>query len=397
LGTAGYVSTFVAQYYGSGRYERIGPILWQGLYVAMIGGIIHLVPVPLAGPIFRFVGHEPLVQQDEITYFQVLCLGAAPAIASSSMSGFFGGRGKTWPIMWVSILATAVNLVADYALIFGKWGLPELGIKGAGIATVISACFSFLVYLILLFHPRHERRYHTLRGWRFESSLFLQLMHFGFPSGAQFFLDMAGFTAFILLVGRLGITQLAATNIAFNINTLAFMPMIGFGMAVSALVGQYLEKNRPDLAERSVYSSFHLTFLYMASIAAAYVLVPDVFVSPFSSQADPAFFIPIRRIAPILLRFVAVYSLFDTLNIIFSSAIKGAGDTRFVMFMIAIVTSVGLVIPAILPWCLLRLVSTPPGLLLPSISAYWDSFSCFASWEKSGSPCGSSNTLPTKY
>ena len=353
LGTAGYVSTFVAQYHGSGRDERIGPVLWQGMYLAIIGGIVHLVLVPLAGPFFRFVGHEPLVQQYETIYFQVLCLGATPAIASSAMSGFFSGRGKTWPVMWVNTLGTAVNLIMDYGLIFGRWGLPELGIKGAAIATVMSACFSFVAYLILLSRPTHDGRYYTLRGRMFERVLFLRLMYFGFPSGVQFFLDMVGFTTFILLIGRLGTPQLAATNIAFNINTLAFMPMIGFGIAVSVLVGQYLGKNRPDLAERSVYSSFHLTFLYMASVAAAYVLFPSIFLDPFASQADPASFIAIRKTAVILLRFVAVYSLFDALNIVFASAIKGAGDTRFVMFMIAIVSSVALVIPSYIALVLL--------------------------------------------
>ncbi len=353
LGTAGYVSTFVAQYHGSGRNEKIGPVLWQGVYIAIIGGIVHLVLIPLAGPFFRFVGHEPLVQQYETVYFQVLCLGATPAIASSAMSGFFSGRGKAWPVMWVSALATAVNLIMDYALIFGRWGFPELGIKGAAIATVISACSSLVAYLILVSRPVHDGRYHTLRGWMFERVLFLRLIHFGFPSGVQFFLDMVGFTAFILLVGRLGTAQLAAANIAFNINTLAFMPMIGFGIAVSVLVGQYLGKNRPDLAERSVYSSFHLTFLYMASVAAAYVLVPSIFVDPFGFQADPASFITMRKTIIILLRFVAVYSLFDTLNLVFASAIKGAGDTRFVMLVIAIASSAVLIIPSYIALVLL--------------------------------------------
>lgn len=354
LGTAGYATTFVAQYHGSGQHQRIGPVLWQGIYIAVAGGILHLLLIPLAGPIFRFVGHEPLVQEYEIVYFQVLCLGATPAIASSAIAGFFSGRGKAWPVMWVNVLATVLNIILDYALIFGKWGLPELGMKGAAIATVLSACFSFAIYLILFSRSGYESRYYTLRGWMFERPLFLRLMYFGFPSGVQFFLGMAGFTAFILLVGRLGTMELAATNIAFNINNLAFMPMIGFGMAVSVLVGQYLGKGKPDLAQRSVYSSFHLTFLYMASVAAAYLFVPNIFINPFASQADPASFAAIRKTTLILLRFVAIYSLFDALNIVFASAIKGAGDTRFVMFMIAIVSSLALVVPSYIALVLLQ-------------------------------------------
>ena len=157
---------------------------------------------------------------------------------------------------------------------------------------------------------------------------------------------MAGFTAFILLVGKLGTTYLAATNIAFNINTLAFMPMIGFGITVSVLVGQNLTRHKPAQAEKSVYSGFHLTFFYMFTIALLYVFVPDIFIKMYGAQAASADFEPISRVVKVLLRFVAVYSIFDTMLIIFSSAIKGAGDTRFVMYTILVLSFAVMVIPA---------------------------------------------------
>jgi len=348
IGIASYVSAFVAQYYGAGRYHRIGPALWQGMYVSLIGGLILLSFLPFAGPIFGFVGHDPLVQRYEIEYFRILCLGGAPVIASSAISGFFAGRGRPWPVMWVNSSSTGVNLILDYALIFGKWGFPEMGIRGAGIATVLSGLFAFLVYLALVSTRGNNKTYHTLKGWRPEKELFFRLMRFGFPSGVQFFLDMAGFAVFILLVGRLGTTSLAASNIALNINTLAFMPMIGAGIAVSVLVGQYLGRDRPDLAQISVSSGFHMTFIYMTSIAAAYVLIPGLFLTPFAVRADPENFAEIYRLAVILLRFIAVYSVFDTMTIIYASAIKGAGDTRFVMLMIMVLSAFVLVIPTYL-------------------------------------------------
>jgi MATE family multidrug resistance protein len=346
IGTASYVNTFVAQYYGAKQYIRIGPALWQGIYVSLVGGFVLLLFIPLAQPIFRFVGHEPLIQKNEIIYFQTLCLGAAPAIASTALSCFYIGRGKTWPVMGVNIFSTAVNLVMDYALIFGKLGFHELGMKGAAIATVISGCLSFLIYFVLIARKTYNDRFHTLRGWRLENLLFRRLMRFGLPSGIQFFLDIAGFTVFVLLMGRLGTIPLAATNIAFNINTVAFMPMIGAGMAVSVLVGQNLGENQPETAERSVFSGLHLTCLYIGSIAFLYVFVPGLFLGPFSVNADPLSFQSIRDITIILLRFVAVYSLFDTMNIIFSSALKGAGDTRFIMYSIIILSFSVLVIPS---------------------------------------------------
>jgi MATE family multidrug resistance protein len=348
MGTSAYVSTFVAQYHGAGRYERIGPALWQGLYIALIGGVAILALVPLAGPIFRFVGHEAAVQQQEIAYFRILCLGSVAPIASAAMAGFFSGRGRTWPILWANALSTPVNVVANYALIFGHWGFPELGIEGAAIATLISAFTTLLIYLVLLSRRDHDLRYHTVRGWRYDRHLFGRLMKFGLPNGVQFFIDMAAFTTFILFMGRLGTVPLAATSIAFNIGILAFMPMVGVGIAVSVLVGQAIGKEQPDLAARGVYSAAHLTLFYMTTVAALYVLAPGLFLYPFAARADPESFTPIRAIAVVALRFIAVFSLFDALNIVFASALRGAGDTRFIMLVIIILSTFVLVIPSYL-------------------------------------------------
>jgi MATE family multidrug resistance protein len=345
IGTASYVSTFVAQYSGADMQHRIGPALWQGIYFSLIGGIFMLGFIPLARPIFDSVGHEQAIKVNEIIFFQYLCLGGFPVIASSVLSGFFTGLGRSWPVMWVNVLSTGVTLVLDYAMIFGNWGFPEMGMKGAAIATVISGFFSLAAYIVLMARSSYNRDFKIFSGWRPDVELFRRLIKFGLPSGVQFSLDMAGFTAFVLILGRLGKVNLAATNIAFNINTLAFMPMIGFGIAVSVLVGRYLGKGRPDIASRSTYSGFFMTFIYMATIALLYVAVPEIFTAPFAARSDAALFPEIKRLTEILLRFVALYSIFDTMNIIFASALKGAGDTKFVMYMIVLVSAFVLVVP----------------------------------------------------
>lgn len=345
MGTASYVGTFVAQYYGAGMYHRIGPAIWQGIYVSVLGGIVMICLIPLAGPIFAFVGHDAPVQRYEVEYFQIMCFGGGPQVAASALSGFYAGRGRPWPVMWVNCAATALNLILDYALIFGRWGFPEMGIKGAGLATVLSSVLSFAIYMALISKSGKNMTYHTLKGWRPEKELFSRLMRFGLPSGIQFFLDIGGFTAFLLLVGRLGTASLAATNIAFNINMLAFMPMLGLGIAISVLVGQYLGRDMPDLAQKSTYSGFHMASAYMICLAAAYFLIPDIFVAPFAAKSESEGFAEIYGLSVVLLRFVAVYSLFDAMNIVFASAIKGAGDTRFVMFMMVALSGAVLVIP----------------------------------------------------
>jgi MATE family multidrug resistance protein len=250
--------------------------------------------------------------------------------------------------MWVHLLATAVNVVLNYLLIFGNFGFPELGITGAAVSTVVSGIVSFLVFAVLILRRKNNARYATVSGWRPDPQLLRRILRFGFPNGVQFFIDIFGFTVFILLIGRIGVVELAATNIAININSLAFMPMIGLGMAISILVGQYVGEGRVELASRSTYSGAVLCFLYMGLIALSYLLVPGFYVAFFSARSAPGSFEEIRRIAVVLLRFVALYSIFDTMNIVFAAGIKGAGDTRFVMIMILVVSTGILVVPTFL-------------------------------------------------
>lgn len=355
MGVAGYANTFVAQYTGAKQDERVGPSIWQGLYMSLFAGVFSLILLPIAGPLFRFVGHEPVVQSLETIYFKILVAGIFFAVAGNAISCLYTGRGKTMVVMWVNFVATGVNLLFDYLLIFGKFGFPEMGIRGAAWATVLCAMVSWLLFFLLMLMPENRRRFHTLRGWRFDPALFWRMLRFGFPNGMQFMLDVLGFSIFVLLVGKLGTTKLAATNIAFNINTLAFMPMIGFSIAVSTMVGQRLGEDNPQLAEKSAYSAFHLTFLYMGLVALAYVAVPQLFLWPYKVGAAKTDFDSIQNIAVVLLRFVAFYSLFDSMNLIFAGAIKGAGDTRFVMLVSVVCCWLVMVIPSYVSLVVLEL------------------------------------------
>ena len=142
--------------------------------------------------------------------------------------------------------------------------------------------------------------------------------------------------------------ELAATNIAFNINTLAFLPMMGIAIAVSVMVGQNLGNKDPERAEYATWSAAHICFTYMILISLGYVLAPGMFLRPFGMKSDPETFNKIYEYGVVLLRFIALYSLFDALNIVFASAIKGAGDTRFVMKTIVVCSWVLMVIPTYL-------------------------------------------------
>ena len=351
LGTVTYANTFVAQYKGAAQHHRVGGAVWQAIHLSIFAGILMLCLIPLAEVIFELAGHAPGVQRMEVVYFQILCIGAAPTLVSSAASTLFTGLGKTKVVMWVNLFFAGVfNTVLSWAWIFGKWGLPEWGIRGAGWATVSSHVASSVVFLALMSMPHYRKTYHTLKAWRPDPALFRRLLRFGLPSGVQFSLDIGAFSIFLLMVGRFGTASLAATNIAFNISALSFMPMLGLGIAISTLVGQRLGQNRPDVAERSAISGVRVAYIYMGSLGAVYVTLPDLFLFPFAMGADPEAFESVRELTVILLRFVAIYCLFDAMFLTYASAIKGAGDTRFVLIVTLALGWGVMAIPSYVAW-----------------------------------------------
>ena len=345
MGTAMYVNTFVAQYDGADRSGRIGPSIWQGIYFSILAGIIMASFAPAAGIICTWAGHSPDVGQLEAAYLRISLLGSMPAILSSCLSCFYTGRAKTWTVLWVNTGVTAVNIILDYLWIFGKGGFAPHGIVGAAWATVVANSFGAIVFLLLFLQLKYRSLYKTSH-WAFDKELFWRIMRYGSPSGIQFMLDVVAWVFFLAFVGRINTISLIATSMAFQINTLAFLPMLGFTTAVSTLVGRYLGSDDTASAARCTWSAITMTAGYMTAIAVLYWTVPAVFMYPFKIDADPVEFAQVASLVRNLLLFVGFYCLFDSGNLIFSAAIKGAGDTRFVMWACVILSWVLLVIPS---------------------------------------------------
>jgi MATE family multidrug resistance protein len=352
-GTGEYLTTFIAQYRGAGRPERIGSALWQGIYFSITAGVLIAALGPLAGPFFDLAGHNPALRAHEVEYARILMLGALPVVLMATLSTFFAGRGQTQPVLRVNILATAVNVVLDWLLIFGHGGLPRLGVSGAALGTVVSQAVGALVYLALILRPEFRRRHRTLAGWRLEPPLLFRLVRFGMPTGLQYSLEILAFAVFMIVVGRIGTAELAASGIAFNLNMIVFFPMLGLAVAVSSLVGRYLGAEQPALAERSVNSALVLSLAYMSACGLVYVFGARPLLAPYAAGADPVSFGPIGKIATVLLRFVALYSIFDMMNLVYAAGLRGAGDTLYPLGLTVVLSWVAMLGPALVGCVLL--------------------------------------------
>ena len=346
-GIGAYSSVFTAQYYGAGQKSRIGVVLWQSIYFCLISAVFLLLISYFAGrPIFLMAGHSPEIRALEETYFNLLCRGAVFHVASQTLSGFFTGRGITKPVMIFHFIGLAVNIPLDYALIYGVWIFPEMGIAGAAIATVMSWVIITLLLVLLIFTHKNIKEFGLLENRGFDGSLFYRLMKYGIPGAMQFSLDILAFTIFILLVGRIGKVELAATNIVIAISSLSFMPAIGVSQGLSVLVGQALGQKNSSLARAYTWSSVHLILIYIIAIDLLFIFFPESILALFiPANVQGNEYTLLLDIGVSLLHIVSFYLLFDALYMVFAGTLKGAGDTRFVMISIAIASQLCMVLP----------------------------------------------------
>ena len=346
MGISGYTNAIVAQHYGAREYKKCSLATWQGIIFSLASYFAILLFIPLGPTIFTWAGHSPGLRSLEVSYYTILMWGGLFVPLHSAVASFFTGRGDTKTTMIANIIGNGFNIVLDYGLIFGRLGFPEMGIKGAALATVISSVIPVAILFALFLNRHHHHLYQSRATIRFDRELFMKLLKFGSPAGIQFTLDIGAFTLFIMLVGRIGEVELAVTNMALSINMLAFLPMIGISIATTTLVGQYIGREDISSAERSTYSSLKIAFLYMGSMGLLFILFPEQLLSIFKSRREGienfAFIFAYGRRILVL---VAIYSIFDAMNIIFSGALKGAGDTRFTMWAAVIVAWIFFVPP----------------------------------------------------
>ncbi len=330
LGTAQYVNTLVAQYHGAGDKQSCSKAVWQGIWFSVLSAPLILCMIPVGKAVLRWGGHGPELLELEEGFFTLLMLGGMLLPLNAALSSFFSGRGQTSVVMWGNILANAANAGLDYVLIFGHCGFPELGIYGAGLATALTSGVPTIYWAALFLSRKFSRTHGTRKTYAFDKPMFALLLRFGLPSGMQFFLDVGSFTVFVLLVGRLGEASLAATNIVLSIEMLSFLPMVGMSIATSTLVGAYLGEGSPYLAEKSVRSSMVLALGYSSILALLYMIFPGVFIEIFRPEHDGQFETVLAQ-GILILRLVAIYTVFDTMFIVYNGALRGAGDTKFTM------------------------------------------------------------------
>jgi len=358
-GVLSVVNTFVSQNLGAGRARRCGQYTWAALMLVCLFAVV-LCPLALAaGPLFALLGHEAEVQRMEVIYFRYMILSAPIALAIRALEGFFYGVHRPGIVFKVSLLASLLNVFGNWLLIYGKFGLPALGLHGAAIASVISWLVQMVVLAWLFLSDRFHKRFGTRYPAAARARHCRQILRIGVPSGGSFFIDIATWTFFMtVLVGHFGKLHMAAASHAMRYMRMSFIPAIGIGIAATVLVGRYIGQRQRDLARKRAYAALITGMVYMGLCGLAFVLfrkpMMGLFVNMKNSAYTAAEAAQIIAIGSRILLCMAVFQLADAVNIILSGALRGAGDTRWPMWAtavssIAILVCGGLVVVKVWP------------------------------------------------
>lgn len=330
-GLVSFSTALVAQYLGSGRKHLCAEVITQGLILSVLAYPIILAARPLAVYMFDRLHIPPEQLQPQKIYFNILMYGVILRLLANCLSCFFSGIGKTRVVMFSAIVSMLVNVVLNYMLIFGHFGFPAMGIRGAAYGTIIGTFCGLVILAAAYLSPNNRTAYNVMRSFRFDWDVMKRLLRYGYPAGIELFLNLLAFDLLVLIFHGHGLATAAAITIVFNWDMVSFLPMLGVNIGVTSLVGRYMGAGSPDIAHRAALSGLKLALVYSFGILLAFAIFPEFLVGLFRPRQSDELFAQVFPLAVFMVRLAAVYVMADAVLIVFSGALRGAGDTFWAM------------------------------------------------------------------
>ena len=335
----GYSSVFVGRYHGAGDAGKCRMTYRVALALAAAFGVMSLALIPVGNAILKATVVSPELLQDEVSYFNILMCGSFGVYGQMAAAAYFTGRGKTRIVFWANLVGNVLNIALDPVLIFGWWGVPRMGIAGAAYATVFAMVVQMVVLMAAARREKGDERREGLEtgdGRREWVKLAGTILRFGVPAGLYTVLNMLSFTIFVFVTGGVGDLELAVSNACFTVNYLLIAPMEGFALGASTLVSQALGRGDPAAAAGEARRTIALGVGFVAASSALVLVFAHPILEIFASRAggsSEAF----HSLGFTLFALMAAWQMFDAADVILSGALKGGGDTKFVMWLMLVV------------------------------------------------------------
>ena len=243
-GLFSYANAMAAQYLGAGELGKCSKVVTQGIIMTIMCSPLLVIITYFVADIFAGMGHDPVQVELERTYYIILMMGVVITLAKICISSYFAGIGRTYIVMICDVCGLLINIPLCYVMVFGKLGLPALGIVGAGISTIIATLFALLLFIIFYVRKEHREKFRVMESFRIDWGILRRFLRLGFPSGLELFLNVAAFNLFLLMFQGYGIVEGASAAIVFNWDMLSFVPIFfeftvlcaAHGMAITYLI-----------------------------------------------------------------------------------------------------------------------------------------------------------------
>jgi multidrug resistance protein, MATE family len=334
LGLVAAVAPLAAQAFGARDPRQVRRAVRTGLWVALLVSIPITVLLLCGEQVLLALGQAPEAARLGQQYLFGLVWGIAPALWFIAVRGFMGAVNRPEPVLWITLAAIPANALLVYLLLYGNWGLPRLGLFGAGLATTIVNVGTFLAALCFVMWRRPFRKYHILaRLWRIDWPLMRELVVIGAPISLSMLLEYGLFGSAAILMGLIGTTALAAHQVALQVTAILFMVPLGIGMAATVRVGHAVGRRDADAVKRAGYIALWLGIGLAVALTVVVTLwrfsVAGLFFGGSASHGAV-------ELTAALLLVGATYFITDAIQTVVAGALRGLNDTRVPLLFAAV-------------------------------------------------------------
>ena len=320
---------------GTGQTWRVRRVIRMGLWLSMAFGFLAFWPLRQTEEFLLLLGQKPSTAALTGDYMRIAVWGLFPALGIMALKSFFMALIRPQIVLWSTLAGALFNAIANYALIFGNWGFPELGIKGAAVATVVSQSMAMMIMLAFIFSKPELRQYALFSNFlRPDWPVFKEVFKLGWPISATLVAETGFFAVAAVMVGWINTESLAAHGIAIELSAFVFMAYLGLANAGTVMVGKAVGgKDRTAIAVASK-AAIVLSVAAVAVFVTLFLSFPEHLVRAFLAD-DASDIERVVKIGVHLLYVSAAFQLCDSLQVVALGLLRGLKDTKLPMAIAA--------------------------------------------------------------
>lgn len=316
----------VARRFGQNNYLECGNTLNNALITSLlIGIVVALIGAFFARPISDFFASDDRVAYYASQYIFYRFLGIPFFLISVSYRGFFFGINQTKIFMISGILTNLFNVIFNYIFIYGAFGLPRMGLAGAGLGSTLATFSDVLFYLIIILLPSYRNKFQNFRFFRIDKEIIKGIFKISLPVSFQNIFILIGFLSFVSITGIIGTKEQAATQAIISTLFISFLPLFGFGIAVQTLVGNNLGAGKINLAKLYGFETAKVATIYTIILGAIFISVPQYVLLIITTDQS------IIEMAKTSLRIAGFAQIFYATGVVLANGLQAAGRTVYVM------------------------------------------------------------------